>query len=352
MATDLRLWCLDALAAVDAEIVALGAALVSQARQGIDLIMPGYTHGQRAQPVRWGYLLLAHAWPLTRDRARLADARRRISVLPLGSGALAGSGIKVDRRFLQQQLGLGDITPNALDATGDRDFVAEMLFVLTLLAAHLSRLAAEMYTFASSEYGFVRLADAYCSGSSIMPQKRNPDAFELARAKPARILGDLVSVIATLKGLPAGYNKDLQEDKPPLFDAVDTILLTLPAIRGAIETLETRPERMRAALDPTLLATDLADGLVTRGVPFRKAHGIVGRLARVAEGSKVDLTRIPAAKSAAIHPELPDLIKNLGSWEDSVERRATEGGSSRESVVQQIDALSASFTAPATQPSR
>jgi len=339
VATDLRLWCLEAVDAVDREVAELAKTLVARARGGLDLILPGYTHGQRAQPVRWGYVLLAHAWPLLRDRRRLAEVKRRVAELPLGSGALAGSGMPVDREFLRQVLGFQSVSPNALDATGDRDFVADVLFALTMVSTHMSRLGAEIVTFSGSEHGFVRLADGFASGSSLMPQKRNPDVFELARAKSARTLGDLVALLTTLKGLPAGYNKDLQEDKVVLFDAVDTVLLTLPAVRGAVATLTPVPQRMRAALDVAMLATDLADGLVKKGVPFREAHHHVGRLVRVAEEKGIAIDKVSANASRNIHPALPGLVASLGSWEDSVERRATAGGSSRKSVLEQIQAL-------------
>jgi argininosuccinate lyase len=324
-------------------VAALGRALVTQARNGLDLVLPGYTHGQQAQPVRWGYVMLAHAWPLARDRARLADTAGRTAELPLGSGALAGSGVAVDRGLLRDLLGFRAVIPNALDATGDRDFVAEALFVLALLATHVSRLAAELVTYSSTEYGFIRLADAYCSGSSLMPQKRNPDAFELARAKAGRTLGDLVGLLNALKGLPAGYSKDLQEDKQFLFDAVDTALLTMPAVRGAVDTLQPVPDRMRTALDAAMFATDLADGLVRNGVPFREAHAVVGRLVRVAEELRVKLTDVPEAAARSLHAELAALLRGLGSFADSVERRATPGGSSRASVEAQIADLEAAF---------
>jgi argininosuccinate lyase len=346
VATDFRLWCLEAIEHIDGEVARLGAALVAQARGGIDLIMPGYTHGQRAQPIRFAFLLLAHAWPLSRDRERLAQIRTRVSQLPLGSGALAGSGVAVDRNLLGKLLGFGGVIGNALDATGDRDYVAEILFALTLVATHLSRLGAEMVTLAASEYGFVRLADGYCSGSSLMPQKRNPDVFELARARSGRTLGDLVALLTTLKGLPAGYNKDLQEDKVLLFDAVDALALTLPAVAGAMATLIPVSDRMRAALDPAILATDLADGLVREGVPFREAHHIVGQLVKRAEELSVPINRVPEKTSKTINPKLASLIAGLGTWEDSVERRATAGGSSKKSVLDQIRVLEREFGKP------
>ncbi len=340
VATDLRLWCIDATGAVVQEVVALARALRDQAAAGMELVMPGYTHGQQAQPVRWAHVLLAHAWPLVRDRARLKRAADAAAELPLGSGALAGSGVGVDREALRQQLGFQRIAPNALDTTGDRDFVAELLFAVSMIAIHVSRLSAELATYAAREYGFVRLADGFCTGSSLLPQKRNPDVLELARAKSARVLGDLQAALALLKGLPAGYSKDLQEDKAALFDAVDTVLLTLPAVRGAVATLEPVAARMTAALDPALLATDLADGLVGRGVPFREAHRLVGEMVRAAEAEGLRLTEVPATMADALHPELFGLLRELGDWERSIERRSTAGGSARRAVEAQLAELS------------
>jgi argininosuccinate lyase len=343
VATDLRLWTLDAIDQLDSDLAGLGRALVTRAQEGIDLLLPGYTHGQRAQPVRWGYVLLAHAWPLLRDRQRLADARRRVAELPLGSGALAGSGFAVDRVLLKEALGFRSVSANALDATGDRDFVVEVLFALALVGTHLSRLSAELVLYTSAEFGFVRLADGFSTGSSLLPQKRNPDVFELARAKSGRLLGDLVALLTIVKGLPAGYSKDLQEDKALLFDAFDTLALVLPAATGAVATLSVDGERMRAALDASLRATDLADLMVEAGVPFRESHGFVGRLVREAERSGVPLDRVPAPVAAAIHPALGAALAQLGTWEDSVESRATAGGASRQSVTQQLAALRAAF---------
>ncbi len=341
VATDLRLWTLTAIDQLDSDLAALARTLVARAQDAVDVLLPGYTHGQRAQPVRWAYVLLAHAWPLVRDRQRLADARRRVAELPLGSGALAGSGFAVDRVLLKEALGFRSISANALDATGDRDFVAEVLFALALVGTHLSRLAAELVLYTSAEFGFVRLSDDFSTGSSLLPQKRNPDVFELARAKAGRLLGDVVALVTTLKGIPAGYSKDLQEDKALLFDAFDTLALVLPAVTGAIAGMTADADRMRAALDASLRATDLADLLVQAGVPFRESHGLVGRLVREAERTGVPLDRVPAAVAAAIHPALPAAVGQLGTWEDSVEGRATPGGASRQSVEQQIEALRA-----------
>ena len=339
VATDLRLWTLQAMDRLDEDVAALGRTLVARARAGIDDFLPGYTHGQRAQPVRWAYVLLAHVWPLVRDRQRVADARRRVAELPLGSGALAGSGFPVDRVLLKEALGFRTVSANALDVTGDRDFVAEALFTLTLLGTHLSRFAAEIVQYATAEFGFVRLADEFSTGSSLLPQKRNPDVFELTRAKSARVLGDLVALLATLKGLPAGYSKDLQEDKALLFDAFDTLSLVLPALTGAVATWTTDRDRMQRALDASLRATDLADLLVEGGVPFRESHGLVGRLVREAERAGVPLDRVAPAAAAQIHPALAAALSQLGTWEDSIEARATPGGSSRASVEDQFEEL-------------
>ena len=343
VATDLRLWTLDAIDQLDADVAVFGATLVGRAREGVDLLLPGYTHSQRAQPVRWAYVLCAHAWPLVRDRQRLDDARRRVAELPLGSGALAGSGFPVDRVLLKEALGFRSISANALDTTGDRDFVAEVAFACTMIATHLSRLGAELVLYSTAEFGFVRLADAFSTGSSLLPQKRNPDVFELARAKGARLAGDLMALLGILKGVPAGYSKDLQEDKALLFDAFDTLGLVLPAVTGAVATLTVDAGRMRAALDASLRATDLADRLVDAGVPFRESHTLVGKLVREAERLGVPLDAVPESAATAIHPSLGPVVRGLGSWEDSVERRATPGGSARASVVAQIEALQRAF---------
>src|SRR6266566_2163813 len=238
-------------------------------------------------------------------------------------------------------------TVGAIDATGDRDFVADVLFAIALIGTHLSRLGAELITYASGEYAFVTLSDAFSTGSSLMPQKRNPDVFELARGKAGRMLGDLVALLTTLKGIPAGYQKDLQEDKALLFDACDTLATVLPAVTGAIETLTINADRMAAALDPAMRATDLADLLVEAGVPFRESHGLIGRLVRAAEHEHVPLDRVPQNIANDIHPALGSALAQLGTWEQSVESRATPGGASRASVESQIEELRRAFM-PAT----
>jgi argininosuccinate lyase len=252
---------------------------------------------------------------------------------------LAGSGIPVDRIALKETLGFQAVSENALDATGDRDFVADMLYALTMIATHLSRLGGELVTYSSTEYGFIRLSDEFSTGSSLMPQKRNPDVFELARARAPRTLGSLVTMLATMHGLPAGYSKDLQEDKPQLFDAVDSMLTTMRAVRGAVQTIEPVPQRMAAALTDALFATDLADGMVAHGIPFREAHGIVGRLVAVAEAHGVSLRGVEKGIAQEVHPVLPELLEALGSFGDSVDRRVTAGGTSARSVLKQLETL-------------
>ena len=301
--------------------------------------MPGYTHLQPAQPIRWSHWLLSHAWAWQRDRARLADLLPHVNVLPLGSGALAGCPFSIDRAALAADLGCAAVSPNSLDAVSDRDFVAEFLFWATLLGVHLSRWAEDLILWSSREFGFVTLADAYSTGSSLMPQKKNPDSLELLRGKAGRLHGDLVGLLTTLKGLPSAYDKDLQEDKEPLFDAVDTLALTLPVARGALETLTIRPDRMEAALGDELLATDLADALVRRGVPFRQSHHLVGQVVQRAEALGCALRDVPLAALQAISPHFDAEMAAVWDFERSVEQRAATGGAARPAVQAQIAAL-------------
>ena len=343
VATDLRLWTMGALEAVQTSVRQLGRALVEQAEAGIDIIMPGYTHGQRAQPVRWSYVLAAHAHPLSQDLELIAHAADHTSVMPLGSGALAGSTFNVDLEELRRELGFKRISTNGLHATGDRDFVAEALFALTMVATHVARLASELFTWASSEYGFIHLSEQFCSGSSLMPQKRNPDALELARAKAVRVGGDLSSLIGILRTLPAGYCKDLQEDKHFLFDAVDNVMLVLPAVTGTVSTMEPCPEVMEARLDESTLATDLAELLAGEGMPFRQAHSIVGQALGSADRLGLSLRKLPPPVLNGISPALEGVLDKLGSFEHSVEGRRSAGGPARNSVKTQLSFLRAAF---------
>ena len=336
VATDFRLWTIDALGEISTQLRALIVTLLDSARTHLDVITPGYTHGQQAQPVRWSHVLLAHAWPLVRDLERAASVRKRTSVLPLGSGALAGPGFPIDRDLLRHELGFIRSSANALDATGDRDFAAEALFVLALTGVHLSRLAAEFVIYSSAEFGFLTLADAYSTGSSLMPQKRNPDVFELVRGKAGGFIGDLTAMLTLLKGIPQGYQKDLQEDKSILFGAVDAMLLVLPAFTGAVATAQVNAERMADALDDAMKATDLADLLVRRGMAFDDAHTVVGALVRRAEERNVSWSELPEAEMRGIDPLLAECAAEVGTWEDVVERRTVMGGTSRQAVRDQL----------------
>lgn len=336
VATDTRMWTMDAMDRVDAMVRDVQEALLLQAEAHQDAIMPAYTHLQRAQPVSVAHWLLSHFWALSRDRQRLAAARRAAAVLPLGSGAIAGSAFPIPRELLRDELGFAAISPNSIDAVGDRDFIAEALFALTMLGTHCSRIAEDLILFGSSEFGFVRYGDAYSTGSSMMPQKRNPDALELARGSGARMLGDLVALVGTLKGLPSGYNKDLQEDKRALFDAVDGMTLLLPAVAGSIGTLRFDVARMREAVSGAMMATDLADYLVRKSVSFRDAHGAVGHLVREAEEAGVDLSALPFSSFAAAHPAFKEDVLAELAPERSLSHRDIPGGTGPSSVQRQL----------------
>jgi argininosuccinate lyase len=337
VATATRLWCIDAVAALDARTRDLQQAMIDQAETLLDAVMPAYTHMQRAQPVLAAHWMLSHFWPLSRDRTRLANARGAASALPLGSGAVAGSAFPLDREFLRAELGFERVTENSIDAVGDRDFIAELLFTLSMLGVHLSRLAEDLILYGSSEFGFVRYGDAFSTGSSMMPQKRNPDALELARGSAGRMLGDMVSLLATAKGLPTSYNKDLQDDKRALFDAVDGTLLLLPAVTGSLRTLSFRKQRMADAVTSSMMATDLADYLVRKGATFRDAHGAVGKLVREAEQSDRELTALPAESFAAAHPLFgPDARAELATAA-SIAHRSLDGGTAPDAVRRQLE---------------
>jgi len=278
---DLRLYLREEIGLVRRLVAGLQRALIGQAETHLDLIMPGYTHLQRAQPVLLAHHLMAYVEMLERDRARLTDALVRVNVMPLGSGALSGVGLPIDRRFVARALQFRSLSTNSLDAVSDRDFVIESLAAFALLMAHLSRLAEEIVLWASSEFGFIELPDAFATGSSMMPQKKNPDVAELTRAKTGRVFGALVALLTVVKGLPLSYNRDLQEDKEPLFDSVETVKAALSAMAPLVGGLAFRRDRMRKATqDGFLNATDMADYLVLKGVPFRQAHEIVGRVVR------------------------------------------------------------------------
>ena len=334
VATDLRLWTKRALADVARRVLTLQEVLLERAQEAASrgIQVPGYTHLQRAQPVLLAHHLLAHGWALARDVDRLVDTRRRLDVSPLGAGALAGSSLGLDPDATAADLGFAARFENSLDAVSDRDFVAEALFDLALLAVHLSRVGEEVVLWSSAEFGFLRLSDAWSTGSSMLPQKKNPDVAELARAKAGRLIGHLAGLLATLKGLPLAYNRDLQEDKEPLFDAVDQMGWALVALAGLLSTATFDAERMAAAADtPDAAAVDLAEWMVARGVPFRQAHAAVGGLVRDAGQRHVPLDELVSA-----HPELGPAALHLLEPGTAVARRTTPGGAGPAPVADQL----------------
>ncbi|HJQ54712.1 MAG TPA: argininosuccinate lyase [Gemmatimonadaceae bacterium] len=336
VATATRLWSIDACARLDGAARMLQQVMFDHASSLQDALMPSYTHMQRAQPVSAAHWMLSHFWPLERDRARISAASRAAAVLPLGSGAIAGCAFPVSRVLLQGSLGFTSISQNSIDAVGDRDFIAELAFAVAVMATHLSRLAEDLIIYGSSEFGFVQFGDAFTTGSSMMPQKRNPDALELARGSGARAIGDLTTLLATLKGLPSGYNKDLQDDKRVLFDAVDTMLLVLPAVAGALAEMRFDRRRMRAAVSSTMMATDLADYLVEKGASFRDAHAAIGSLIRESEREGCELDALPLSSFKAAHSLFADDALDWLEPSRSIERREVPGGTGPSAVAAQL----------------
>jgi argininosuccinate lyase len=333
VATDLRLWTRRSLLELAGRVVAFQEVLLRRAKDAGDTYLPGYTHLQRAQPVLLAHHLLAHGWALARDVDRLVATVERLDVSPLGAGALAGSSLPLDPDFVAEQLGFSGRFENSLDAVSDRDFVAEALFDLALLGVHLSRMGEEIVLWSTEEWGFCTLADAYATGSSMLPQKKNPDVAELTRGKAGRLIGDLTGMLATLKGLPLSYNRDLQEDKEPLFDAVSQVRGVLRALSGLYATAEWHDERMQGAADgPTSAAVDLAELLVAKGTPFRQAYAQVAVLVRES------LTRhVPLAELVQAHPDLGDEGARLLEPGVPVTRRTTPGGAGPGPVAEQVE---------------
>ena len=330
VATDLRLWTKQAIDTTLTLVHQLEKTLLARAAEAGESILPGYTHLQQAQPVTLAHHLLAHGWALVRDFDRLLDARKRLDVSPLGAGALAGSTLPIDPELTAAELGFGAVFENSLDAVSDRDFVAETLFALSLLGVHLSRIGEEMVIWSAAEFGFVRMSESHSTGSSMMPQKANPDIAELARGKAGRLIGNLTGLLVTLKGLPLAYNKDLQEDKEPLFDSFDTTHLILSAVDGMIATLSFDTGRMAdAAGSPYLVATDLAEWLVTRGTPFREAHEIIGSLVNQSLNGERALAEL-VAESPHLGTEAAELLKS------AVTRAGSPGGGTLAAVDRQM----------------
>jgi argininosuccinate lyase len=336
VATDFRLWVVDAAYRLEEFLVGLQSVLVSRAEQDFGVIFPGYTHTRQAQPLLLSHWWLSHFWALQRDRQRLVDLRQRSLIMPLGSGALSGTTFPIDRFALAEELGFLSPSPNSLDAVSDRDFALEFLFWASLLGLHLSRLAEALILYSTSEFGFLSLADCYSTGSSLMPQKKNPDPLELVRAKAGVLIGKLTGLLATLKALPSAYDKDLQEDKPPVFETAALLEVLLPVMSGVIRTLTIHPERMRSVLDPQVLTTDLADYLVKRGVPFREAHSAVGQVVRRSEMHHISLSEIPLAEWQAIHPAFDKDLFTMFDVDQALARRSAWGGTAPHAVQEQL----------------
>jgi argininosuccinate lyase len=340
VATDLRLYLRDHAHQVAARLTELSSALVEQAALHVDTPAPGMTHLQHAQPISFGHQLLAHVQAFVRDTDRLRDWDARASVCALGAGALAGSSLPLDPEGVAAELGFDRAFANSIDAVSDRDFAAEFMFVAALIGVHLSRLGEEIVLWTTREFGWVELDDAFATGSSIMPQKKNPDVGELARGKCGRLIGGLTALLTTLKGLPLAYDRDLQEDKEPVFDAVDTLLVVLPALAGTVATMRVRRERLAAAApDGFALATDVAEYLVRGGVPFRVAHEAVGELVAWCVARDVDLGEVPDAELAAIDPVLTPGVRDVLSVRGALEARSAPGGTAPARVREQIVAL-------------
>jgi len=346
--TDLRLYLLDEIASLREALTALQVAIVEKAETHLDVTMPGYTHLQQAQPLLFSHWLMSFFWKFQRDHGRLDGVAQRTRVCPLGSGALAGHPLGIDRQALAAELGFATVSENSVDAVSDRDYVVEFLAWAALVQIHLSCLAENLIVWASREFGFVQVDETYSTGSSLMPQKKNPDSLELMRGKSGRIVGHLAGLLTMLKGLPSAYDKDLQEDKEALFDTIDTLKTELPIATGVIRTLAVNAARMTAALDDALLATDLADYLVRKGVPFRESHHMVGQAVRRAEELGVSLKEIGLADYRAIHCKRGDVfgedVYAVFDFQRSVEARDVEGGTAPGAVRVQIEQAKALLT--------
>lgn len=339
VATDIRLWMKDEIDGLTELMADLQHVLVDMAEKHLDTIMPGYTHLQHAQPVLLAHHLMAYFWMIERDKGRFADCRARTDVLPLGSGALAGTGFAIDREFVAKQLGFSRISENSLDAVSDRDFVSEFLAAAAIAMTHLSRFAEELVIWSSPEFGFVELDDSVTTGSSIMPQKKNPDAAELTRGKTGRVFGDLIAILTVQKGLPLSYNRDLQEDKEPLFDAADTLRGALSVFIPMIETAKFKTDRMKQSLHGDFsTATDLADYLVRNGMPFRKSHEVVGKLVAECIAAGKGLEDLTLTDLQALVTDASEDTLQMLKPEQSIAARSIPGGTARTSVEKQIEA--------------
>ena len=340
IATFIRLYMRDTSRAIRHILIELVRILISRSEEAGERVMPGRTHFQHAQPVLVAHYLLAHAWPLVRDISRIDDWAKRNNVSPYGGGALAGGGLGIDAEGIARELGFDGVMQNSLDGTSSRDSVAEFLYITTQIGIDLSRLAEEIVILTSAEFGYMSLHDSYATGSSMMPQKKNPDIAELTRGKTGRLIGNLTGLLATLKALPLAYNRDLQEDKEPVFDSVDTLLLVMPAMAGMIASMTLNYDRMEEqATKGFSLATDVADFLVEQGVPFRDAHEIVGQLVAHCESKGIDLHDCSDEELASVSPHLTPAARGVMTAEASVARKAGVGGTAPAQVAKQRAAL-------------
>ncbi|KAI0156375.1 argininosuccinate lyase [Xylariaceae sp. FL1272] len=336
---DMRMWLRDELKKIESHLVTFLQVCADRAEREVEHVMPGYTHLQRAQPVRWSHWMLSHALAFASDLERLREVSRRINKSPLGCGALAGNPFGIDRDMMAEELGFEGLLWNSMGAVADRDFVAETLQWGSMLMMHISRWAEDLIIYSTGEFGFVRLADAYSTGSSLMPQKKNPDSLELLRGKSGRVFGQMSGFMTTLKGLPSTYNKDLQESWEVMLDSIKTVSDSVQISTGVLATLDISPERMRAALDPFMLATDIADYLVRKGVPFRETHHISGRVVAMSEQTKTPMNELSYEQLKSIDARFERDIAEYFDYERSVEMRSARGGTSKTCVLEQVEVL-------------
>ncbi|PVU91778.1 hypothetical protein BB561_004217 [Smittium simulii] len=339
VATDFRLWLREEIRLLQKYLLELVYVLVERAKADIDIIIPGYTHLQRAQPIRWSHLLLSYAFLFQADQDRLVQLFARVNSCPLGSGALAGNPFNVNREEIASELGFTSIIQNSITGVSDRDFVAEFLFWASLVMTHVSRFAEDLIVYSTIEFGLITLADAYSTGSSIMPQKKNPDSLELLRGKCGRVFGNMAGFMMTYKGIPSSYNKDLQEDKEPVFDSASNLSSSLQIFAQVIATLTIHPKKAAGLLSDDMLATDLADYLVRKRVPFRETHHVSGRAVQLAESRNCQLRDLSLEDLKALNPAFEADVADVWNFETCVENRQSTGGTSRSAVLAQIDVL-------------
>ncbi|KAI0393569.1 argininosuccinate lyase [Xylariaceae sp. FL0594] len=340
VACDMRMWLRDELRKIEQHLVTFLQVTAERAEREVDHVMPGYTHLQRAQPVRWSHWLLSHAFAFASDLDRLREVEKRVNRSPLGCGALAGNPFGIDRDMMAKELGFdGGLLWNSMGAVADRDFVAETLQWGSMLMMHISRWAEDLIIYSTAEFGFVRLADAYSTGSSLMPQKKNPDSLELLRGKSGRVFGQMTGFMTTLKGLPSTYNKDLQESWENMLDSVKTVSDSVQIATGVLATMDIRPDLMRAALDPFMLATDIADYLVRKGVPFRETHHISGRVVALSEKTNTPMNELSYEQLKSVDARFERDIAEYFDYDRSVEMRSARGGTSKSCVLEQVKVL-------------